>query len=486
MERTWRNRSIAVVGLFSLYRLLVMGQTGLGEAEAYYWLWSRRPALSYFDHPPMVAYLIRLFNEIGGNNVFFTRLPSLVLFIGTCYLLYRLTIYLFNDARVAFWALAMFILCPVFAIGGLQIVPDIPAAFFWMLFIHIVAVILKEDRKLLWYPAGAVIGLGLLSKYMVLPLIPSTLLMLAWHREYRHHLKEPHIYLGGVLGLIIFSPVIAWNYLNDFPSFRFHLETRHVGAHFTMKHMAEALGGQLLFYSPLMWPALLYSVYLMGKKVFAEKDSRFIPLFWLSAPPLAFFLLITFWTKESEPHWTAFGFLAVFIGWAFSYLHGTGKFRKFSLASLALAFALIAVFYVQVFVPFLPMKPKYDITNLLYGWDVVGPRIEKLYGELPPDRPRFVASRTFILSGPIAFAVKDRVPVFALSKKLDQFDFFEPPEPPVGANFIFVANKMFKGAPDRYYRFDHADEPVTIEITRMGKHARTFYLYKVYGYRGMK
>jgi len=486
MLKSWQSRSFALVALFSSYRLLVMGLTGLGDAEAYYWRWSRSIDLSYFDHPPVVAYLIRIFNEIGGESVFWTRFPSLLFFVLSCILIHKIALLIFEDEEIAFYSLLFFILCPILAFGGLQIVPDIPAMFFWFLFVYLVVLLLKEDRPALWYPVGFVSGLGLLSKYLVLPVIPATLLMLFVHKEHRKHLKAPHIYLGGVLGLIAFSPVLVWNYLNDFPSFRFHLMQRNTGTHFEPRHMAEALAGQALYYSPLMWVALLYTCYLMGKKLFIEKDKRYMELFWYSVPPLIFFLLITFWTKESEPHWTAFGYLTVFIAWASLFKEGKKFFKRFTVASLILAFSMIAIFYTQVFIPFLPLKPKYDLTNGLYGWEVAGPKIEELYAKLPNDKPKFVMSHNHILSGPIAFAVKNRLPVFSLNQKIDQFDFFDPPTPDKGANFIYVTDNLFNRKPGDYYKFDRVEKPIEIIIKRHGKYARTFYLYVGYGYQGLR
>ena len=48
------------------------------DDELYYWCWSRDLQLSYYDHPPMVAYLIRLSTEIFGQTVFAIRLPGVI------------------------------------------------------------------------------------------------------------------------------------------------------------------------------------------------------------------------------------------------------------------------------------------------------------------------------------------------------------------------------------------------------------------------
>ena len=48
------------------------------DDELYYWCWSRDLQLSYYDHPPMVAYLIRLSTELFDNTVLAIRLPGVV------------------------------------------------------------------------------------------------------------------------------------------------------------------------------------------------------------------------------------------------------------------------------------------------------------------------------------------------------------------------------------------------------------------------
>ena len=479
----WQKRSFILIGAFTVFRLFMIGRTGLGDSESYYWTWSQHLDLSYYDHPPMTAWLIRLFTEIGGDSSFWTRLPSTILFLGMCYFLYRIAENLF-DAETGFWSLLIVNLMPLFSVAALQMVPDIPAAFCWTLFVYLVIRLLDEDKPLMWYPIGALVGLGLLSKYMIAPLVPATLLLLGWHPEYRKHLRQPHIYLGGVLGLIVFSPVIIWNYINDFPSFRFHLVDRQQEAHFQLNHVAEFLGGQALYLSPLIWFGILYVLYRSSVALFADRDKRFAALFWYSAAPLAFFYFISMWSNESEPHWPAFGYLTLIVAWAAFYVRAKGRLRKYTIASLALSGALITVFYVHTFVPILPIKPKYDIVNELHGWDKVSAEVEKMYGESPPDKKPFLLAHHWVLCSQLAFSTQNRFPVYCLNNRTDQFDFFRDKTPPKGADFIFVADNRFQEPPEQFYNFDRADAPRELKIYRGKKHIRTFYIYKGYGFIG--
>src|SRR5271154_5667220 len=58
---------LALIGLGFLLRLLTIAFVPLMPEEAYYWMYSQHPSLSYFDHPPMVAWVIAagtwLFND---------------------------------------------------------------------------------------------------------------------------------------------------------------------------------------------------------------------------------------------------------------------------------------------------------------------------------------------------------------------------------------------------------------------------------------
>ena len=54
-----------LIGVLALLRLLSAWKFPLSGDEAYYWEWSRRLALSYVDHPPLVAWTIALFDHGG-------------------------------------------------------------------------------------------------------------------------------------------------------------------------------------------------------------------------------------------------------------------------------------------------------------------------------------------------------------------------------------------------------------------------------------
>jgi hypothetical protein len=62
--------TICFVLALTLWRAYTGATLPLHPDEAYYWLWSRHLALSYFDHPPMIAYLIKLSTVFSQSAVF--------------------------------------------------------------------------------------------------------------------------------------------------------------------------------------------------------------------------------------------------------------------------------------------------------------------------------------------------------------------------------------------------------------------------------
>ena len=104
----------------------------LSPQEAYYWVFSLHPALSYFDHPPLTAYTIFLFTHLFGPSAWSIRLGALLYSFGFSWLLYLIGKRMF-DERTGFWAALLINLLPTFSITALIMTPDSPLVFFWCL-----------------------------------------------------------------------------------------------------------------------------------------------------------------------------------------------------------------------------------------------------------------------------------------------------------------------------------------------------------------
>lgn len=490
-HRNFTYGSFALIAGFALFRMAVMGQVGLGDSESYYWAWSRHLDLSYYDHPPMVAWLIRVSTWIGGDSTFMVRLPSVILFVIMGWLFYRLSMDLFKDARIAFGSILTFNLIPMFGIGALQMVPDIPSAVCYLAFAVVANRLLNHNGpSWLWYVLGMLLGVGLLGKYFAILLLPSMMILVAMVPEYRHWYKRPEPYLMGVVALLFFSPVVIWNFIHDWPSFKFQLVNRHTGAHFTAQNFGKFIGGQLLYVTPLYLFAILWACWHGVKRALAG-DKRFALLAAFSVPTLSFFYFVCVWTYEEEPHWPAFGYLtAVIMTVAFlidkwdrrgpetlkrmsSYLFPTYLFAATGMAAL-----VFALFYVHVFYPILPIKPKYDIVNELYGWDDVGVELTKVYGDLQKKKkPAFALARHWVMCSQMMYSTRMSVPVSCINGRMDEFDFWDDVEQLYGKTAIIVTDQRFPEKPQEMYRFDKVEKVAEIPLIRGGQEMRLFTIW---------
>src|SRR5262249_27608646 len=159
---------------------------------AYYWIYSRFPEWGYFDHPPMVALLIRAGYSIIGNELG-VRLFMILLNVATIFIIEELT-----DKRkpLLFYAIAVSV--GVDHIGGMLAVPYVPLLFFAAAFFWLYRRFLLNMNTTNAVLLGIVMALMLYSKYHGLLVIAFTLAS-NWKLFTRYHL-----YVAGLVALILF------------------------------------------------------------------------------------------------------------------------------------------------------------------------------------------------------------------------------------------------------------------------------------------
>lgn len=186
--------------------------------EAYYISWSKFLGFGYFDHPPMIAFLLSLAPQWLNNRL---------LTIG-CALL---TLWLFGKTLArshlkgsAFRAALLFIHFNLASLAlGIISTPDTVLTLFWALSIH-EAYGAISGNKWKWLSTGLFCGLGLLSKYTMV--VMAFVLLFAGIRKKRNPFKTVYPYLGGLLAFMIYSPNLFWNYQEDWVTYRFQLNRR--------------------------------------------------------------------------------------------------------------------------------------------------------------------------------------------------------------------------------------------------------------------
>lgn len=390
--RHWRL-SLAVLALASALRLALGAALPLFEDEAYYWVWSRRLAPGYFDHPPMIAVLIRVGTALLGDTPVGVRVFPILAgssaALGAMLVARRL-----GDARAAVRAAVVFTVMPLAAAGLVLATPDAPllAAVAWTLYAMVRALQAAPRSSATlgwWLCAGAVLGLGLQAKYTAI-LVPAGLGLAALaHAKLRPRLAEPGPWLAVAVASLVFTPVVLWNARHEWVSFAFQVQhglgPRRGAAIDALQRVGDLLAGQAALASPILFVLMAFAV---ARAISPRGDPMRFMLAVLAVIPLAVFGYSA--TRRSiEANWPALLYVPAALLLVTSRRpspfspplqateRGTGGEDRPTLLDrlfrwgVGLAAAMSAVIYVHAVVPIVPLRPDRDPIADAFGWEAL-------------------------------------------------------------------------------------------------------------------
>lgn len=469
----------------AVFRLIYINFLNLAPQEAYYWYYSRHMALSYLDHPPMLAYLIFIFTHLGGHSEFFVRIGCILIATGLTYISYLTARTLF-DAKVGFYSALLLNSILVFFVGSMIATPDTPMIFFWGLaFFFFVKLVLTQKRKW-WYLWGISTGLALLSKYTAVFIFLSVLLFLVFSKENRKWLISKEPYLASILAMMVFSPVIIWNAQNQWASFLFQSSRRagELGS-FSAGNFFGYLGAQIGVVSPLIYGGLIYAIIKSGIFGLREKNQKFLLCFFWSFPIIGFFTLVAthYWVKMN---WVTAGYFSASIAAMALYFALNPENRKrikiFGKSALIVSLIFVLIGLILPVAKFIPVSSSMDTVS---GWKELAGRVEKEKAAMPEQA--VVIGYQYKVPSEIAFyASMETYSDNFVGENGLQFDFWADPNDFLGRDAIFIYDQRNRyKEPERLKEFfDSVEETEPLKIFRGGRLLTTFHLFKCYGYKG--
>ena len=261
-RRSWHTLVIGLIAYSVVLRLVYAGSVELMPEEAYYWNYSRHLDFGYLDHPPMVAWLIRLGTALFGQTEFGVRAGAMCCGAVTSIFVYKLARNLFGETS-ALAALLLAQALPYFFLSGFLMTPDAPLAAAWAASLYFLERALIANRSRAWWLAGISLGLGMISKYTIAALVPVTMAFMLLDSQSRHWWRRIDPYVAALLALVIFSPVLIWNAQHEWASFAFQTSRRLAEAHQFALH--KLIGSIIVLMTPtgllaaaavlLAWPA---------------------------------------------------------------------------------------------------------------------------------------------------------------------------------------------------------------------------------------
>lgn len=217
------KQKFPVLFLYFLLAVLVLNLlqanfTQLLFDEAYYWYYAKDLDWGYFDHPPMVAFLIAL-GSVFFENELGIRLMSCFLGAGTLGILWLLVDHSKKRDFIPHFFVLVLSMPLVHAYGFLML-PDTPLLFFTALFFLAYRYFLKKPGFLAALFLGLVMAALMYSKYHAFLVIFFVLL------SNLRLLRNPYAWLAVVVSLLSYAPHFLWLYEHDFVSVKYHLFER--------------------------------------------------------------------------------------------------------------------------------------------------------------------------------------------------------------------------------------------------------------------
>ncbi len=492
-----RQALVILIAGTAAIRLLCAVSLGLGNDEAYHSLYAAHPALSYFDHPPMMAWveMAGLALSGGGTSAWALRIGFIVLFAGSTFILARMTSRYYGATAGFLAALALNLTGYYGLAASMFALPDGPLLFFWLLTLDRLSVALdepEEGRLLYWIQAGFAWGGAMLSKYHAIFIPMGVGLLLLLDAKRRRRLLQPGPYLAMAIGLAMFSPVLIWNARHGWVSFLFQ-GGRAVGGWVPRPdYLAGAVLAQAGYLFPWIWIPLVIVLVRgwRGWSTHPEGPERL----WLcvaTLPLTAFTAVACF--RSVLPHWGLIGLVPLFpmLGraWAGRIADRPAIFRRRLTAYAGLSLTLIALATLEYrtgwfqrggTAPVGILDAQKDPTVDLYGWDQVAGRIRQL--GLIDDPATFVFTRYWYQSAQLAYAMGPQRPTLCYNADDPRgFAFWSRPEDWIGRTGVLV---LVGNDPDviaQYFARDYfaGVEPISdFWVQRNGKPVRRIRLYR--------
>lgn len=316
---------LLAVGL--IIRLVIALGLPPGFDEAYYYVYTLYPSLSYFDHPPLVALITGLGPWMTGMVSQFTiRWGSLVLYTGSLIFVYLTGQRLFSR-QAGLITVAIATIAPIFLVGfGTLTLPDSPLIFFWSASLYWAAVEFFR-RPGFYEPSyrlailGLLVGLACLGKYHGFMLGLGLVGFCLTSPRHRPALLSPWTGLGVGLFFLALAPLLLWNWQHDWVSFRFQSARAVPGSGYRFDQLLLTFLAGIVYLFPPLGIALWWVCGRGGLEQLQRLRPRSLPLayrgqdlldkrlliLWVSLPLILGFTLISGY-QQVLPTWPMPGF----------------------------------------------------------------------------------------------------------------------------------------------------------------------------------
>ena len=360
-----------------LIRLIVNQMMGLMPQDAYYYFYSEHLALSYFDHPPMVAYMLKFFSLIFGKSVAAVKMTDFIVTLFSFTGFYFLSDFFLSKNRTI-RSLVLYGSTLLVTVISINTTPDVPLLFFWTMSLIVMYKAIFENKIGYWILAGVFIGLSFDSKYTGVFLLFGLVTFLVFSKNHRHFLFSKELFLTMIFFAITIAPIFIWNIENDWMSFKFQGTERASSIskfQIVPKYFFGNLATQLMLLLPVLFTAMLVVFFKLGKRIKKQSkipDDKTLFLLSFSLPIILFFFAIStfYWVKLN---WIMPAYITAVILVA--------RYISFKLLRYQVVLSLLFHTLLFVQIVFYPFNVTSDDT--WFGWEELSVEVENISEQYP-------------------------------------------------------------------------------------------------------
>lgn len=471
---------IVVASFLALRLYMHLNGDPFGD-ETYYWLWGQKLGLSYFDHPPLHAWLLRLVETAFGWNQLSVRILTWFTLAGTLWIFWLWSKRLSPaDPRQHFWrAAAVYFASPLFFALTLVSYNDHLLVFLCLASAHAILTFAERweagaPRALRRLHLGAILlGLAVLTKYNAVYLGLGLGLFVLLRPRLRPLLRSPHLYLAAVLAIAMQAPVFYWNLGEGFASYNFHLSERWGATAAARPANLMAPVNFLIITAISLSPFLVWPLF---KFLFRRAEGTFEA----RAKPLAVSILavstvtlcaISIWLGAYF-YWNIVAFITVM---PLLVRHLGSRIQLWLHLTFGLVAATLVVFNFSVMPLGVLLNGREGGSAVNFGWREVTSAVLAAAEANPTD---FIAATRYSTASQLGFQLR-RSDVVALSIDHDQFDHWFDPALYEGKDAIILADDNDSAAGIDYLRahFQSLSLVDEIPIVRFGHTIHNFQIY---------
>ncbi|MBU3916009.1 glycosyltransferase family 39 protein [bacterium] len=391
-----------------------------------HWVQSRLYSLSYYEHPPMAEVLIRMTTSVFGTSEAGFEIGAMLINFCILGFAYFVSVRVFN-LRAGIFTLLGLEATLFFMAKTVSIQTEQPLLLAWMAATLALLKYLKTNKGYWLIVVGVFAGIGLLSKYTMTLFYLCIFVYITIVPSRRKEWLNPWQVLGGIVALIVWSPTIYWNYVNDWASFLFQLN-KTSDSDFIFGAISVLFLVQVIFaYSCVLTIWGSRRMFLRLRQFYKDNrekkaiDSPELLLCTMTLVPILFFFITLSNSEYLDPQWAVIGIICFFIwlGGESSRLWEEGGkktiFKVYLLAHIVNAcFIGIAFYHIQT--PIFPLQIKDDPADTMVGWDKTGQITEEFLVANNVPLPEFIVTIPYAVGAQFAFHLSNHPLTYSLSR----------------------------------------------------------------------